>query len=63
MLATLLYNNCTLHTPLPYPCAYSICATRHPAHYPNNQVVATQPMTVHAHAAVPFGAHAQSQFR
>ena len=30
MLATPLYNKCTLH-PLPsYPCAYSICAARHP---------------------------------
>ena len=31
MLATPLFNKCTLHTPpLSYSCAYSICATRHP---------------------------------
>ncbi|XP_073241899.1 3'-5' RNA helicase YTHDC2-like [Porites lutea] len=56
----------TTHTPsLPIP--VPIPSARHaiPAHYPR-QVVAAQPMAVHTHAAVPFGAHAvalQSQFR
>ena len=57
----------TTHTPsLPIP--VPIPSARHaiPAHYPRHQVVTAQPMTVHTHAAVPFGAHAvalQSQFR
>ena len=56
----------TTHTPsLPIP--VPIPSARHaiPAHY-TRQVVAAQPMAVHTHAAVPFGAHAvalQSQFR
>ncbi|KAJ7384541.1 hypothetical protein OS493_021172 [Desmophyllum pertusum] len=50
--------------PVPIPSAHS----RHTitAPYPRHQVVAAQPMAVHAHPAVQFGAHAvalQSQFR
>lgn len=57
----------TTHTPsLPIP--VPIPSARHtiPAHFPHHQVVAAQPMAVHTHPAVPFGAHAvalQSQFR
>ena len=57
----------TTHTPsLPIP--VPIPSARHtiPAHYAGHQVVAAQPMAVHAHSALPFGAHAvalQSQFR
>ena len=68
MLATPLSNKCTLHTPPPFPIPVPIPSARHaiPAHYPRHQVVAAQPMAVHTHVAVPFGAHAvalQSQFR
>ena len=56
----------TTHTPsLPIPVPIPSARYAIPAHYPR-QVVAAQPMTVHTHAAVPFGAHAvalQSQFR
>ena len=57
----------TTHTPsLPIP--VPIPSARHtiPAHYAGHQVVAAQPMAVHGHPAVPFGAHAvalQSPFR
>ena len=57
----------TTHTPsLPIP--VPIPSARHaiPAHYPRHQVLAAQPMAVHTHVTVPFGAHAvalQSQFR
>jgi len=57
----------TTHTPsLPIP--VPIPSARHtiPAHYASHQVVAAQPMAVHAHPTLPFGAHAvalQSQFR
>ena len=50
--------------PVPIPSAHSRQAITGP--YPRHQVVAAQPMAVHAHPAVPFGAHAvalQSQFR
>ncbi|XP_029204296.2 3'-5' RNA helicase YTHDC2-like [Acropora millepora] len=56
----------TAHTPsLPIP--VPIPSPRHtvPAHYPGHQVVTPQPMAVHTHPSVPFGAQAavlQSQF-
>ena len=69
MLATPLYSKCTLLTPpplIPIPVPIPSACHAIPAHYPRHQVVAAQPMAVHTHAAVPFGAHAvalQSQFR
>ena len=59
-----VYTTYTPSLPIPVP----IPSARHaiPAHYPRHQVVAAQPMAVHTHAAVPFGAHAvalRSQFR
>ena len=58
----------TTPPPPPFPIPVPIPSARHaiPAHYPRHQVVAAQPMAVHTHVAVPFGAHAvalQSQFR
>ncbi|CAH3109719.1 unnamed protein product, partial [Porites lobata] len=57
----------TAHTPsIPVPVPIPSACHAIPAHYPRHQVVSAQPMAVHTHAAVPFGAHAvalQSQFR
>lgn len=59
----------TTHTPsMPIPVPIPSAHSRHTitAPYPRHQVVAAQPMAVHAHPAVQFGAHAvalQSQFR
>ena len=57
----------TTHTPS-FPIPVPIPSARHAirAHYPRHQVLSAQPMAVHTHAAVPFGAHAvalRSQFR
>lgn len=57
------------HTPsMPIPVPIPSAHSRHTiaAPYPRPQVVAAQPMAVHPHPTVPFGAHAmalQSQFR
>ena len=57
------------HTPsMPIPVPIPSAHSRHTiaAPYPRPQVMAAQPMAVHPHPAVPFGAHAmalQSQFR
>ena len=57
------------HTPsMPIPVPIPSAHSRHTitAPYPRHQVVAAQPMAVHPHPAVPFGAHAvalQTQFR
>ena len=57
----------TTHTPS-LPTRVPIPSERHPvpSHYPHCQVVTAQPMAVHTHPAVPFGAHAialQAHFR
>lgn len=57
----------TTHTPsLPIPVPIPSAQHPVPAHFPRHQVVAPQPMAVHTHPGVPFGAHAvalQAQFR
>ncbi|XP_068740703.1 3'-5' RNA helicase YTHDC2-like isoform X2 [Montipora capricornis] len=57
----------TTHTPsLPIPVPISPARHTIPAQYPRHQVVTAQPMAVHTHPTVPFGAHAvalQSHFR
>ena len=56
----------TAHTPsLPIPVPIPSPGRTVPAHYPGHQVVTPQPMAVHTHPSVPFGAQAavlQSQF-
>ena len=56
----------TAHTPsLPIPVPIPSPRQTIPAHYPGHQVVTPQPMAVHTHSSVPFGAQAavlQSQF-
>ena len=57
------------HTPsMPIPVPIPSALSRHTiaAPYPRPQVMAAQPMAVHPHHALSFGAHAmalQSQFR